>query len=56
MGYVCIFLVGTRCTATASHYFPDEKHIEKYCHNTNACNCPTMVAQVTGTGVFIEGW
>ena len=57
MGYMCIFLVESRCTASATHYFPDEAHLKKYCYNLqNSCNCPIMLTQITRRGEFSEGF
>jgi hypothetical protein len=56
MSYVCIFLVGNRCTASVSHYFPDAKHIDKYCHSFEYQNCPIMLVYITRPGIFSDGW
>lgn len=56
MSYNCIFFVNNRCTASVSHFFPDSKHIEKYCHSLDCNKCPIIVVYVTRPGVFSEGW
>ena len=54
--HACIFLVDSRCTASVSHYFPDEAHMKKYCHSLNAQNCPIVLVYVTRPGAFTDGW
>jgi hypothetical protein len=53
MGYQCIFLVEGRCTASATHFFPNEVYLTKYCTSLDSYKCPVMITRVTNLGEFM---